>query len=356
MMNSLTRYVISRLTLMSVAALFAILGLYSFIDFLSEVENIGKGNYTIWTAVQYMLMQMPARAYQLMPLATLLGGLIALSQLSHSSEWVVIKTSGLSHVNIISMIVKFSLIFAIVTVILGEWAAPSLSRRADQIKAVAKYGEVSTAADGIWLKQPQAMVNVTAMLPDNTLTGIKIWRYDTDFKLIEAIAADKAKVSDGEWLLENVRSSELNETHIQVKNMAQWQWQTPVNQQLLNVLLVRPEQMSFTALTQYIGYLKDNQQQTQMYQVAWWNKLIYPIATIVMALVALAFTPISGRHSNMGLKLFGGVCLGLLFFFAGRLFGFTTQLYGVPAFLSAVLPTTAFALLAMYLIRKQEQR
>ena len=114
--------------------------------------------------------------------------------------------------------------------------------------------------------------------------------------------------------------------------------------------------MSFTALTQYIRYLKENHQQTQAYDVAWWNKLIYPIATVVMALVALAFTPNSGRHSNMGLKLFGGICLGLLFFFTGRLFGFTTQLYGVPAMLSAILPTAAFGCWAMYLIRKQEQR
>ena len=114
--------------------------------------------------------------------------------------------------------------------------------------------------------------------------------------------------------------------------------------------------MSFINLTQYIGYLKDNKQQTEAYDVAWWNKLVYPIATMVMALVALAFTPNSGRHGNLGLKLFGGICLGLLFFFTGRLFGFTTQLYRVPAFVSAVLPTLGFALWAMWLIVKQERR
>ena len=62
------------------------------------------------------------------------------------------------------------------------------------------------------------------------------------------------------------------------------------------------------------------------------------------------------RHGNMGLKLFGGICLGLLFHFAGRLFGFTSQLYGVPPFLAGALPTVLFALLAVYLIRRQEKR
>ncbi len=126
--------------------------------------------------------------------------------------------------------------------------------------------------------------------------------------------------------------------------------------QLMDVLLVKPEQMSFSALTQYIGYLKKNNQQTLAYDVAWWNKLVYPVATMVMALVALAFTPVSGRNHNLGLKLFGGIGLGLLFFFTGRLFGFSAQLYGVPAFLSAVLPTALFACLAVFLIYRQEKR
>lgn len=355
-MKLLTRYLITRLTVMSCYALLSILALYSFIDLLGEVGNIGNGNYTGWTAFQYIVMQMPARAYQLMPLATLIGGLLALSQLSSSSELAVIKTSGLSTGNIIAIIFKFSLIFAVATVILGEWLAPELSRRADTLKATAKSGQVSLSVHGLWIKQADSMVHIDAMLPDNTLTGIRIWRYNPDFKLTEAVIAERAQVQADKWVLQNVRSSALTDNAVQVHEEAQRDWQTNVNQEMLNVLVVKPEQMSFSALTSYIRYLKQNNQQTTAYDVAWWNKLVYPVATMVMALVALAFTPNSGRHSNMGLKLFGGICLGLLFFFTGRLFGFTTQLYGVPAFFSAVLPTLAFALWAVYLIRKQEAR
>lgn len=360
-MKILNRYVISRLTVMSCYALLSILALYSFIDFLSEVGNIGEGNYTIWTAVQYMLMQMPARAYQLMPLATLIGGLLALSQLSANSEWAVMKTSGLSTANLMMMIVKFSAIFALATVILGEWAAPQWGAQADRLKAAAKSGQthqINVARDGVWVKQENSMIHIAAMLPDNTLMGIKIWQYNPDFKLNQAIYAEQAQVSDGKWILKNVSQSILDseENRVLTEQHAERVWQTPINHQLLDVLLVKPEQMSFVALTRYIHYLKNNHQQTLAYDVAWWNKLVYPIATMVMAMVALAFTPSSGRHSNMGLKLFGGICLGLLFFFTGRLFGFTSQLYGVPAFFSAVLPTAAFAAWAFYLIQKQEKR
>ena len=355
-MNIISRYLIKRLTVMSCYALLAILALYSFIDFLSEVGNIGKGNYTFWTAVQYIAMQMPARAYQLMPLATLIGGLIALSQLSNNSEWAVIKTSGLSTKQLIGIILQFSLIFALATAVLGEWLAPKFSQRADTMKAIAKTGQISTVNKGVWLKQANAMVNVSSMLPDKTLLDINIWRYNDAFQLTEVLAAERAKIVNNIWLLQQVKSSKISEDKIEASQQAQLDWQMPIDEKLLAVLRVEPEQMSFSALSAYIRYLKNNAQQTQMYEVAWWNKLIYPIATMVMALVALAFTPISSRHTNMGLKLFGGICLGLLFFFTGRLFGFTTQLYHIPAFLSAVLPTAVFAVLAIYFIRKQEQR
>lgn len=355
-MKILTRYLIVRLSILSCYALLSILALYSFIDLVSEIGAVGEGHYTGWIAIQYILMQMPARAYQLMPLATLIGGLIALNQLSSNSEWAVIKTSGLSTANIIGIILKFSAIFAMITILLGEWIAPELSRHADTLKTTAKSGKVIATQDGVWIKQLNSMVNVSSMLPDNTLMGIKIWQYDEDFKLNEAIVADKAYVQNNIWLLQNAKSSVFNHNNITLHQNNTRAWSTDINQPLLNVLLVKPEQMSFIALTQYITYLKNNHQQTQAYQVVWWNKLIYPIATMVMALVALAFTPNSGRHNNMGLKLFGGICLGLLFFFTGRLFGFTTQLYGVPAFISAALPTVAFALWAAYLIRKQEVR
>ncbi|MDO4433925.1 MAG: LPS export ABC transporter permease LptG [Alysiella sp.] len=355
-MNLITRYLIVRLTVMSCYTLLALLALYNFIDFLGEVGNIGKGTYTLWTAIQFTLMQSPARAYQLMPLATLIGGLIALNQLSNNNELAVIKTSGLSNRKLISIILKFSLIFAIATVFLGEGLAPQLSRRADTIKTIAKTGHIAAAHYGVWLKQDNNIINVSSMLPDNTLVGIKIWRYDTDFKLTEALSAQTAQVEQGKWLMHNVQSSTLSGNHIHTQQSKQRDWHTHINNNLLEVLLVSPEQMSFTALTTYISYLKNNQQKTLMYDVAWWNKLIYPIATMVMSLVALAFTPISGRHTNMGLKLFGGICLGLLFFFTGKLFGFSSQLYGFPTFLSAILPTALFALLALYLIRKQEKR
>ena len=86
-------------------------------------------------------MQMPARAYELMPLAVLIGGLISLSQLASGSELTVIKASGMSTKKLLLILSQFGLIFAIATVALGEWVAPTLSQKAENIKAAAINGK-----------------------------------------------------------------------------------------------------------------------------------------------------------------------------------------------------------------------
>ena len=83
------------------------------------------------------------------------------------------------------------------------------------------------------------------------------------------------------------------------------------------------------------------------------GKLI-PLA--VMALVALAFTPQSSRHGNIGVRLFLGICLGLAFHFAGLLSGYIAQLSNMPPLGAAILPGTVFAIAAAWLIRRQEAR
>lgn len=356
-MNLISRYIIRQMTVMAVYALLAFLALYSFFEIINEVGNIGKGGYTGAKMAQYVLMQMPARAYELMPLAVLIGGLVSLSQLASGSELTVIKASGMSTKKILIVLSQFGLIFALATVALGEWIAPTLSQKAENIKSGAINGKISTGSTGLWLKENNRIINIREMLPDHTLLGIKIWHYNDKYELEEAAEAESAILdSDGIWQLKNVRRSTLSSDKVETSSVAEAGLQTKVKRSLMDVLLVKPDQMSVGELTTYITHLENNRQNTQIYAIAWWRKLVYPVAAWVMALVAFAFTPQTTRHGNMGLKLFGGICLGLLFHFAGRLFGFTSQLYGVPPFLAGALPTLLFALLAVWLIRRQEKR
>lgn len=356
-MKLISRYLIKELSLMSLYAMLALLALYSFFDLVNEIGDLGSGHYNGAKMLQYILLQMPAHAYELMPLAVLIGGLLALSRLASASELTVMKSSGVSTRRLIGILLAFGALFALGTAVLGEWVSPKAARYAENMKTFAKDGRVSSGADGLWLKEGDSFVNIREMLPDQTLRDIRAYRYDQAFKLAENWQAEAAEIrADGTWLLKNVRSSVLSENQVQTAYEAQRVWSGGIKRSLLDVLLVKPDQMSLGALTAYIAHLQDNRQEAADYRISWWRKLMYPLATMVMALLAFAFTPQSVRHGNMGLRLFGGICIGLAFHFAGRLFGFAGKLYGLPPFAAAVLPTLIFALWAVWLIYRAERR
>ena len=103
-MTLIARYLIKQLSITTLYAMFALLALYSFFDIVAEVGGVGEGGYTGIKMMQYVLLQIPDHAYQMMPLAVLIGGLIALSWLAANSEMTVIKTSGMSTKNIIAIL------------------------------------------------------------------------------------------------------------------------------------------------------------------------------------------------------------------------------------------------------------
>ncbi len=354
----LARYVVKQLAVFSLYSLFAFLSLYAFFDVLNESGKVGKGQYDFATMMQYVLMQVPSHAYELMPLAVLIGCLIALSQLSSNSEYTVIKSSGISTKRIIGWLLGFGGVCSILTLVLGEWLVPFAETKAERMRVNAMQDTISASHySGIWMKDGNKFINIQEMLPDGTLQNITVYNKSNLDQIDKTTHIESAtSTADNKWHINNVHSTQILENKTVVQAQAQDIWDLNIDKNLLNVLLVDPEQMSITDLNQYIQYLKESHQQTQRYLLAWWRKVFYPFAAISMALIALAFTPQQRRHGNMGLKLFGGVALGIGFHFANRLFGFTSQLYGIPPIVAATLPTILFFVVAIYWIYKQEKR
>ena len=242
-MNLISRYIIRQMAVMAVYALLAFLALYSFFEIINEVGDLGKGSYNGATMAQYVLMQMPARAYELMPLAVLIGGLVSLSQLAAGSELTVIKASGMSTKKLLLILSQFGLIFAIATAALGEWIAPVLSQKAENIKSAAINGKISTGNTGLWLKEKNSIINVREMLPDHTLLGIKIWVRNDKNELTQATEAESAVLNnDGSWQLKNIRRSTLSEDKVEVSTATEENWPIAVKRNLMDVLLVKPDQ------------------------------------------------------------------------------------------------------------------
>ena len=121
---------------------------------------------------------------------------------------------------------------------------------------------------------------------------------------------------------------------------------------MMSAFLITPEQLSMQQLRKYMTYLKINSQDIRPYQLAYWQKVILPLSTAVMVVIAIPFVFGSLRSGNMGRNLFVGIISGLLFYFVDKTFGYIALGYGMFPSIGAALPTLILFGLALLMYRR----
>jgi len=210
---------------------------------------------------------------------------------------------------------------------------------------------------GLWMKDGSSFVNVKEVLPDSTLVGVKIYEFDPDYSLRAISFAREGKyIKDNSWLLSNVEQTRFEGSSTRISNLPQAYWNSVLNPDMLSVLLAVPEQMSAWNLFFYVKHLSENKQKTSRYEIALWNKLVYPLATLVMMLMALPFAFLHTRMGGVSGKVFTGIMLGLAFHLLSRVFANLGVLHDWSPIFSAGFPTALFSISLVGLLWWLEKR
>lgn len=351
MMSILDRYfgrIILQYTLITMLGLLA---LFAFVSFLDQLEDLGKGEYGVREALAYILLTMPRTMYELFPIAALLGCGIGLSLLANDSELIAMRASGVSVLQITTAALKTGGLFVVAAMLIGELISPQSEDRAQRGRAEA----LQQTDSGLWLRDAQTYFHADEVLPDLTLRRIRIFEFDSQRRLRELVSATHGRFADGHWLLDNVAKTRIDaDGNAETARLAASRWQSGITPEILSVFLLQPDQLSLRHLRRYIGHLRANRQQTESFELAFWNKMMLPISTAIMVALAIPFVFVNIRSGTLGRNLFIGIMLGLGFHVANRGLGYIVLAYGLPPVLGATLPLLAFVLLAAAMLWKVE--
>jgi lipopolysaccharide export system permease protein len=338
--------------------LLAFLALFAFFDLLGEVQDIGRGGYQLRHAFAFVLLRLPGRVYELMPIAVLIGTLYALSSLARHSEITVLRVSGLSSGALLRALFLVAGLFAVATFLIGEYVVPTAEREANQLRLKARGRMIGQdLRSGLWVKDERSFINVRVVLPDTRLRGIRIYEFDEDAKLHSLIEASEGEyVAPDRWRLSDVLQTVLNAERADVQKLPELVWPSALNPDILAVLMVSPDRMSLHHLATYTKHLADNRQTTNRYDIAFWKKVLYPLAAFVMVALALPFGGAHYRSDAVGLKVFSGVMIGILFHMLNGLFANLGAINSWSPVLSAVTPSALFLLAAITMIWSVERR
>jgi lipopolysaccharide export system permease protein len=357
-MKILRRYVSRQIVGGILLVLTALVLLFCFFDLIYELRDVGTEGYRLYAALTYVALSIPGHLYELLPVAALIGTLFALAQLVIHSEYAVMRTSGVSILNMAVTLLRTGLLFALATFVTGEFLVPLSEEAAKKLRLEQTSSVVAQAfRSGLWVKEEQSFVNVARVLYDATLQDVRIYEFDDQYRLRTISQARQGKyLRSNLWRLTDVVQTRFEETHTSVARLAEQDWHSVLTPSVLSVLLVPPEKMSLWTLYAYVRHLRENRQESTRYEIALWNKIIYPLAVLVMMVLALPFAYLNVREGGVSAKIFAGIMLGLGFHLVSRLFAHLGQLAAWPPMVAAFVPTAAFLALAVFMIRHLERR
>ncbi len=352
-MRILQRYIAKTVTVLITLALLLVLGVDFLFAYVHELGGIGRGDYGAMAALLYTALTLPGRLYDLFPMASLIGVLLALGLLSSRSELIVMRASGVSVLQITTAIAKVGLGLALVVTLLGEYGVPKAEYAAESLKIRAKSaGQAMLTARGTWVREGNNFIHVRALLPKGVLQGVTVYEFDDEHRLQTATFVAQAKYRKEQWLLENIKQSHISAEQVTTDTQASAIWPKLINPSLLNVLLYEPDDLSLLGLSRYIDYLKTNNLDASHYQLIFWKKVLQPFSVIVMVLLGVPFIFGPLRSASMGLRILSGILLGFTFYLANEIFGPLSIVYHFPAVLAAMLPLLLFAMLGYMMMRR----
>ncbi len=344
----------------------AFLTLFSFFDLVDELGDIGRGDpanpYRLLHAVGFTLLWAPSRLYELLPIAVLIGCIFVMARFAQSSEFTILRTSGMGPGKALKSLIWLGVAFAAVTFALGDYIAPYGTRAAQLLKS--KYfGQISVGQTGAWLKDRQAFssfaVNVGALDSDGSMRNIKIYEFNSKGQILASVRAQRGEFDDDAWRLEQVQRQEFfltapdaasssaipsvpqGSTPARIESsalMAEWRWPTGISAEMVSVALLRPERMATLDLFRYIRHLQSNGQTSQRYEIEFWRKVFYPLSCLVMVVLALPFAYLHFRSGAISGFVFTGVMIGMSFFLLNNVFGYMGNLNDWTPWITAALP------------------
>jgi lipopolysaccharide export system permease protein len=334
------------------------LALFFFFDFVDELPNVSRGaaGYRLTQALAYVTLMIPNHLYELLPIAVLIGTIFVMARLAQSSEYTILRTSGLGPWRAMRTLLALGALFTLLTFATGDYLAPASARAAQLLKARLE-GRISVGLTGAWLKERQPdhtyNVNVNALTPDGNMQGVRIFESDRRGFLVSVTQAATAQFArDGAWLLREAERTEFPREgssimRVERQRLPAVRWATEITPEMVSVALLKPDRMSTIDLFQYIRHLEANAQTSQRYEIEFWRKVFYPLSCMVMVVLALPFAYLHFRTSGITGYVFGGVLIGISFFLLNNVFGYIGNLQNWRPWLTAAAPGLIYTMLSL---------
>jgi lipopolysaccharide export system permease protein len=315
----------------------------------------------LWAAVEYFLWDMPQFLLLVIPMAMLLGTLLAMQRLSGDSEVTAFKAGGVSLARIVAPLLIVGFVVSLLALAVQEMFVPFANDKAAFVKQQAIEHATSATSSSLQAVRPlpgggkQVTIATALDVPTQTLLKVTVLQYDAHTALQYLIVADRARYVAPTWHFENATtyrfdpsgdSSKLTSSGLDIDIGAR------PNQIAKQSLQINdPEQLSRAEIKARLDSGQLTPQQQNSFSATYAGKLARPFAAFVFTLIAVPFglRPVRGGGTGLGFGL--AVAIVFVYYVISTIFlsiGSATGLAGPAAW----APNLLFTIIGATLLRR----
>jgi len=357
-MKILDRYIVKTMASYTMVVMLIWLGIYAFFNFIDEIKLIGRADYTIFSAGYYVLLDLLAVMYSHYTFVILLGSIIALGHLSSTSQLVIYRASGRSILNVTFSVIKTSIAFTLIVVLIGEFIAPVTTEYAEKYRSKA-LGEniISIDQQGFWIRDKDSIIYAKKSFDGRLFKDVTMIKIADSNKLESVVVSDIAIFDKKSINFKKPNNYKLDHsekiTDYLKDNSGNLNIQVSFDRNLLNDLKKEPYELSSWNLYKQINFLLENNLSADVFEIELYKRIVKPITLMAMAIFSMMFVFGSLRDSSLGKKIFFGLMISLFFELMSRIVGILSLRFELNHLATVFLPSIVALIIALILLQRK---
>ncbi|WP_420586900.1 LPS export ABC transporter permease LptG [Ruegeria sp.] len=336
------------------------------IDLVEQARRFDSENLSFGRLLHLTLLNTPAAISEMLPLLIILSTIALFIGLARSSELVVTRAIGRSGIRALLAPVVLALgIGALAVGLLNPFAAATSEeyRRLSDTYKNRGNSALSITSEGLWLRQGaqdgQSVIHAQGTTNGNTLEllDVTVVTFSPDGRPTQQIVADRARLTDGSWLLTNAKIWPLADDvnpEIDATQHQRIELPTTLTRQRILDTLGQKDSVSVYDLPQLISDLREAGFSTKQYEVWFQVQLARPFFLMSMVLIGAAFTMRHVRFGGTGIAVLSAVLLGFGIYFVRNFAQILGENGQLPILVAAWAPPFAAILLSLGLLLHAE--
>lgn len=303
------------LWLVAAAALAAVLILL--FDSLELMRRAAaRPDMTPGVVAKLALLRLPAQLRTVLPLCVLLGALAAFRHLTRSRELVVARAAGVSVWQFLAPALGLAAAVGLFAITALGPAAAILRDCADRLERgyLPGAGEaISVGASGIWAadaaRDGRIVLHATgADEGTRRLSGVTLFRFDADDRLVQRVDARSAALADGAWTLE---TADVTDRDGRTERRASFTVPTQLTWERIDGAEAPVESMSVWSLPAAAAAQERAGLSSVRHRLQFHTLLASPVLLCGLVLIAAAFVLHPGRRLHPAAVAAAGAATGL---------------------------------------------